>query len=127
VSASERRKGAAGERDAAKALKAIGIHAQRSARNGVHHAEDVQHALAGVHIEVKRTERLRLAEAMQQAQDAAGDRLPAVMHRKNRAPWLVTLAVEDIPAFCAAYAAATGRPVYPPERGERCDEPILPG
>ena len=58
--------------------------------------------LPGVHIEVKRVERLNVAEAMQQAtRDAQRfhDGAPAVFHRRNRQPWLVTLRLEDFLRF----------------------------
>ena len=55
--------------------------------------------LPGIHQEVKRTERLRLSEAMFQAiRDAAaagnGD-LPIVAHRANDEPWFVTMTSAD--------------------------------
>ncbi len=53
--------------------------------------------LPGIHIECKRAEQLRLPEWITQArQDAEkfGDGLPAVFHRKNRAPWLVTMPLD---------------------------------
>ncbi len=54
--------------------------------------------LPGVHIEVKRRERLELAEWMQQAErdaDRFGDGAPTVFHRRSRSPWLVTMHLED--------------------------------
>ena len=54
--------------------------------------------LPGVHVEVKRVERLNVPEAMQQAvRDAARfrDGMPALFHRRNRQPWLVTVKLED--------------------------------
>ena len=53
--------------------------------------------LDGVHIECKRTEKMRLNEWLDQAQkDAArfGGR-PAVFHRSNRNPWTVTMLLTD--------------------------------
>lgn len=54
--------------------------------------------LPGVHIEVKRVERLNISEAMTQSiRDAERfqDGAPAVFHRRNRQPWLVTMRLED--------------------------------
>lgn len=54
--------------------------------------------LPGVHIEVKRVERLNISEAMAQAvrdADRFNDGLPAVFHRRNREQWLVTLRLDD--------------------------------
>ena len=52
--------------------------------------------LPGIHVEVKRVERLKLSEVMSQAmRDAKDGRLPAVFHRRSREPWLVTMRAED--------------------------------
>lgn len=54
--------------------------------------------LEGVHIEVKRVERLNIYNAISQAVEEAekkGDGSPAVFHRINRAEWLVTLRLAD--------------------------------
>ena len=61
------------------------------------HESDVM-GLPGVHIEVKRQERLDLIGAVAQAvveADMKGDGVPAVFHRKNRSEWLVTMRLED--------------------------------
>lgn len=50
-----------------------------------------------VHVECKRTEKLSLYEAMEQAErDANGHALPVVMHRRNRKPWLVVIKLDDM-------------------------------
>lgn len=54
--------------------------------------------LPGIHMEVKRRERLNVSEAMKQAaRDAERfhDGLPTVFHRRSREPWLVTMKLED--------------------------------
>ena len=54
--------------------------------------------LPGVHIEVKRVERLNVPEAMGQAvRDAERfqDGAPTVFHRRNRSGWLVTMRLQD--------------------------------
>lgn len=54
--------------------------------------------LPGIHMEVKRVERLNVSEAMKQAvRDAErfNDGAPAVFHRRSREPWLVTMKLED--------------------------------
>ena len=54
--------------------------------------------LPGIHIEVKRVERLNISEAMDQAICDAlrfRDGLPALFHRRNRQPWLVTMRLDD--------------------------------
>lgn len=54
--------------------------------------------LPGVHVEVKRVERLNISQAMAQAvRDAEKfqDGAPTVFHRRNREPWLVTMQLSD--------------------------------
>lgn len=53
--------------------------------------------LPGIHIEVKRTERLNIYEAMAQAiHDSAGSgNKPIVQFRKNDSPWLTIMLTED--------------------------------
>ena len=54
--------------------------------------------LPGIHIEVKRVERLNVCEAMEQSirdSERMGDGLPVLFHRRNRKPWLVTMRLED--------------------------------
>ena len=52
--------------------------------------------LPGIHIEVKRREKLNIYDAIDQAKrDRKSDELPAVFHRKNHFEWLVTMPLED--------------------------------
>lgn len=54
--------------------------------------------LPGVHVEVKRVERLNISQAMAQAERDAErfqDGAPAVFHRRSREPWLVTMRLSD--------------------------------
>ena len=54
--------------------------------------------LEGIHIEVKRVERLNVPEAMRQAiRDAERfqDGAPTLFHRRSREPWLVTMRLSD--------------------------------
>ena len=54
--------------------------------------------LPGIHVEVKRVEKLNVSEAMRQAERDAErflDGAPAVFHRRNREPWLVTMRLSD--------------------------------
>ena len=52
--------------------------------------------LAGMHVECKRVEALRLYDALEQARrDANGHAVPCVMHRKNHAPWVVIMYLDD--------------------------------
>ena len=45
--------------------------------------------------EVKHVERLNVYNAMQQATDDAGDRMPVVAHKRNNHQWLVTMTADD--------------------------------
>ncbi len=87
-----RQKGKRGELEAAKVLKEYGYDARRGQQySGATGDADVV-GLPGVHLEVKRVEKLNISEAMQQSiRDARDGELPVVMHRKNRETWLVTM------------------------------------
>ena len=94
---SQQRKGAAGERELAALL---GEHGYVCTRGGAFSFGDVPDVvgLPGVHIEVKRVEKLNVVEAMEQSirdSDRMGDGVPALFHRRNRKPWLVTMRLED--------------------------------
>lgn len=67
--------------------------------------------LPGVHIEVKRVERLNILEAMTKATRNTGcsqDGVPAVFHRSSRSPWLVTMQLTDWLEAIRARAYRTG-------------------
>lgn len=91
-----RQKGAAGERELAKVLRRYGYEARRGQQfSGANGDADVV-GLPNVHIEAKRVEKLNLDKAMEQSvNDAREGEMPVVMHRKNRAPWLVTMSMDD--------------------------------
>ena len=93
-----RNKGKVGERELAAALRAEGFESARRGQqySGSETSADVV-GLPGIHIECKRVERLNIYEAMEQAQRDAGEsgELPAVFHRRNRKPWLVTMPLSD--------------------------------
>lgn len=99
-----RDKGKRGERELAGILRGYGYSAGRGRQyRGGADSPDVA-GLPGIHIEVKRTERLSLYDAMAQARaDAAGRAMPAVFHRRNDCPWLVVMTLED---WIALYRAA---------------------
>lgn len=91
-----RDKGCRGERELANKLKEYGYNARRGAQYcGANGDADVI-GLDGIHIEVKRTERLSLYDALAQAKsDAKGDEMPVIMHRKNNCEWVVVQPLED--------------------------------
>ena len=74
----------------------------------------VSEALAWLHVEVKRVQNLNLTDACAQAERDAGRGAPAgqhkpwiVAHRRNHAPWLITMTAETFFNFL--------RGVLPPE------------
>lgn len=93
-----RNKGKVGERELAAALRAEGFESARRGQqySGSETSADVV-GLPGIHIECKRVEKLNIYEAVEQAQRDAGEsgELPAVFHRRNRKPWLVTMPLSD--------------------------------
>ena len=90
-------KGRAGEQELARLLRSHGYEIERGGCLSFGERPDLM-GLPGIHVEVKRTERLNLDAAMAQSvRDAArfGDGAPAVFHRRNRQPWMVTMLLED--------------------------------
>lgn len=91
------KKGAAGERELAAILQEHGYDCTRGGSMTFGSVADVT-GLPGIHIEVKRVEKLNVGEAMEQAimdSERMRDGLPALFHRRNRKPWLVTMRLED--------------------------------
>lgn len=91
------RKGADGERELAAVLGNYGYDMKRGGSLSFGEVPDLV-GLPGVHIECKRVERLNVPEAMQQAVNDSQrfkDGMPALFHRRNRQPWLVTIRLED--------------------------------
>ena len=102
------RKGANAEREIAAILTEYGYDAERGGSMTYGSVPDVT-GLPGIHIEVKRRENLNLLDAIRQAAADAErfqDGKPAVFHRKNRSPWLVTMPLE---AWMQLYQAAENR------------------
>jgi len=94
-----RRKGCRGEREAAAELSRL-FHVE--ARRGQQYcggsgSPDVRVEIPHVHIEVKRTEALKLYPSMDQAIKDAGDKVPVVLHRMNGRPWLAIARLDDLP------------------------------
>ncbi len=107
-----RRKGAAGEREAAAKLnEVLGTHLHRGRQYcGGPESPDVAGDLPGLHLEVKRVEALRLYPSLEQAaRDAATDEVPAVMHRMNKKPWVVIVYADDLIRLLDVVDACRGR------------------
>jgi Holliday junction resolvase len=93
--ARSRRRGADGERELAKILQDKGFDVKRGM---VFYGQSDVVGLKGVHIEVKRVERLNVHQAMRQSVEEAkekGDGIPVVMFRRNREPWMVLSFLDD--------------------------------
>lgn len=96
-------KGGRGERELAHVLQEYGFDTHRGQQfQGGVDSPDVK-GLPGIHIECKRVENLNIHKAYAQAErDAEGKAIPAVFHRRNREPWMVTLSLND---FMEIYGA----------------------
>lgn len=84
------RKGKSGERELAAKCRELGVIGARRGKqySGSEDSPDVV-AWPGVHLESKRTERLQLRKAVEQANRDAGENVPVVAHRWNRGEWLL--------------------------------------
>ena len=94
---SSQRKGRAGELELARLLQKQGYPVEPG-QAAIFGATADLVGLPGIHIECKRVEKLNVPQAMEQAvRDAEKfhDGAPALFHRRNRQPWLVTMRLED--------------------------------
>jgi Holliday junction resolvase len=91
-----RNKGKRGELEVAHLLQKHGYDARRGQQfSGANGDADVV-GLPGIHIEVKRVEKLNVENAMDQSiRDAKEGEKPAVFHRKDRRKWLVTMPFDE--------------------------------
>jgi Holliday junction resolvase len=98
MAVNSKQKGARFERLLASLFRSYGYdNARRTAQycGNTGDASDVV-GLPGIHIEAKHQETMRLYDWMAQAKrDAGGKSLPAVFHKKNNAPILVTMELDD--------------------------------
>lgn len=92
-----KQKGKEGEREAAKVLTdLLGIRFRRGCQySGTPESPDVI-GHSDIHFEIKRVEKLNIEKAVDQAIRDAGDKVPIVMHRKNRAEWKLTFLAKDL-------------------------------
>lgn len=91
-----KRKGKKGELEFSNLCKEHGFNTRRSQQySGINGDADVV-GLEGIHIEVKRVERLNIDKAMKQSiEDSKEGEIPIVAHRRNREEWLITMKAED--------------------------------
>jgi hypothetical protein len=96
-----KRKGKIGELEFAAVLREHGFDGRRGQQfsGGADSPDVVSAALAWLHIEVKRTQALNLAKACAQAEGDASGKPWVVAHRRNHAPWLITMSAETLFEF----------------------------
>ena len=110
---SSKRKGAAGEREAAKEFqdKFPGLEAHRGRQyHGGPGTPDVMLSIDNVHLEVKRTETFNLYKALNQAREDADGKVPVVLHRRSREKWVVCVELDRLPEFVRIMAPLTKEP-----------------
>ena len=110
MSINSKRKGKTGELELARKLREYGYDVHRSVQyNGK--ADDGEADLVGmphIHIECKRTEALRLYDAVDQAKRDSGTtgKIPVVFHRKNNCEWLAIMPIDEFMKLYAEYELA---------------------
>lgn len=111
MAVNSRRKGKAGELEAAQALRDLfgwecGRSVQHSAAEG---AADLRvSSTPGLWFEVKRVQSLNVPKTMARAVREAGRKTAVLMHRRNRDEWLLTIRLVDLPRLAHAYDCAEG-------------------
>lgn len=109
MAVNSKRKGKNGELELARKLKEYGYDVRRSVQyNGK--AEEGQADVVGlpyIHAECKRTEKLNLYDAVDQAKrDSAGtEELPVVFHRRNHCEWLAIMLLDEFMKLYREYEA----------------------
>lgn len=121
-----RAKGAAGERECAEALRQImgwtGVRRAQQFNGNAGDADLVIPQLPTIFPEVKRVQRLNVAEAMDKAAEQCKGKYPVLFHRTNRAKngWLVTVRLTDL-EMVAKFISIASR-FSQRERSEACSE-----
>lgn len=104
MSATERSKGARGEREVATILRAYGLEVDRTVHNSGYFLRGDITGVDGYHVEVKRQETLRVPQWIRQAEDECGDLVPVVTFRQNRGDWYAALPLRDLARILATRA-----------------------
>ena len=101
----QQRKGADAEKELVLILQGKGFDVKRGGSLTYGQVPDI-YGLSHVHVEVKRREALDLPGALRQAKadsERFRDGLPAVFHRSNRGPWIVSMGLEEwLRLYCKA-------------------------
>lgn len=125
-----RRKGKVGEREFASLLREHGFDARRGQQfcGGEDSPDVVSDQLSWIHFEVKRVQNLNLTDACVQAIGDCGGKPWVVAHRRNHAPWLITMSAETFFKFLRGElpvdgkTCATSQETETPERKENSNE-----
>lgn len=96
-----REKGAAAERELVAILRGHGwTRAHRNHQSGGQGGGDIARGPEGVHLEVKRQERLNIPAWLRQAHDEAGEHeLPIVVFRQSHGRWHAVLPLDELLAL----------------------------
>jgi Holliday junction resolvase len=96
MGAMSKRKGATGEREFAAVLRENGFDARRGQQfsGGPNSPDVISEELSWLHFEIKRVEALSITNATQQAESDSGGKPWVVAHRKNNAPWFITIRLD---------------------------------
>jgi len=99
MSASQRRKGAVGEREGAAVCEIFGLNVSRQARNGVDGGADL--AGDGIVIEVKRRTAMVLEGWMKQAEESRVRPIDiaVVLARQDSSDWILSIRMKDFDEF----------------------------
>lgn len=116
-----KRKGKVGEREFAALLRDEGFDARRGQQfaGSADSPDVVSEALAWLHWEIKRAEALNLADACAQAEGDCGGKPWVVAHRRNHAPWLITMRAETFFNFLRGVLPPEGKPNQQPQQTEQ--------
>lgn len=102
----QRDKGKRGERELARILRDYGYECRRGQQFCGSSGDADVVGLPGIHIEVKRTERLNLYDALTQAgSDSRPGEIPVVFHRRNDCKWVCILSLDDFMNIYGEYGS----------------------
>ena len=120
--ANSKRKGTVAERELANIFTAAGVPSRRSVQYcGRAGDADIVCEHLDLHIEVKRTERFSLTEAIAQASTDSNGKPWIIVHRSNGRPWMVIQPFHQWAADSASFREAKARNAAAPQ--EASDAP----
>ena len=108
VGASERAKGARGEREVADVFRSHGVPADRTVHNSGLYLRGDLTGVEGYHVEVKRQETLRVPTWLRQAEDECGDLVPVVAFRQNHGEWYAAMRLTDLARLMSTAESGEG-------------------